>query len=109
MALGNLSRTLARLVRASAMALARRAAQRGIGREAGEDRDEPVALRLGEPPETGIAPETGLAHVVRVDVGPAGVWSSVSAGVLAAAVVIRLESGVALHLAARSLVGGLQR
>ena len=79
------------------------------GREAGEDRDEPVALRLGEPPETGIAPETGLAHVVRVDVGPAGVWSSVSAGVLAAAVVIRLESGVALHLAARSLVGGLQR
>ena len=38
----------------------------------------------------------------------AGVPSSVSASVLAAAVALRIGSGVALHLAAR-YVGGLQR
>ena len=38
-----------------------------------------------------------------------GVPTSVSAGVLAAAVALRIGSGVALHLAARYVVGGLQR
>ena len=39
----------------------------------------------------------------------AGVPSPVSAGVLAAAVALRIGSGVALHLAARYVVGGLRR
>ena len=39
----------------------------------------------------------------------AGVPSSISAGVLAAAVALRIGSGVALHLAARYVVGGLKR
>ena len=38
-----------------------------------------------------------------------GVPSSVSAGVLAAAVALRIGSGVALHPAARYVVEGLQR
>ena len=38
-----------------------------------------------------------------------GAPSSISAGILAAAVVLRLGSGVALHMAARYVVGGLQR
>ncbi len=38
-----------------------------------------------------------------------GVPTSISAGVLAAAVALRIGSGIALHLAARYVVGGLQR
>ena len=38
-----------------------------------------------------------------------GVPTSVSAGVLPAAVALRIGSGVALHLAAHYVVGGLQR
>ncbi len=38
-----------------------------------------------------------------------GVPNSVSAGLFAAAVLIRLASGVALHLAARYVMGGLRR
>ena len=38
-----------------------------------------------------------------------GTPPTMSAGILAAAVVLRLGSGVALHMAARYVVGGLQR
>jgi hypothetical protein len=38
-----------------------------------------------------------------------GVPSSVSAGLFAAAVTVPLGAGVALHLAARYVVGGLRR